>query len=219
MLLILRSSVLVSASIASSSLVLAVPVVTPAPGPDEFAVPAVLVPGGGGKAGLDGMPTVLGSLPGLLNPPAPGEPDGAPLTPAVPAPAEPADGEPAAPPLPEGPPAAPPDVCASRPEGDDERTSMAMAAAAVFLIIGKLPFWSPTMSAAACSGTGSVQNRRAPRNFYAAAACSVRSSTMLTSKGFAGMWFPASLGDKPAENHSPPGSASGLTKRDDACAS
>src|SRR5688572_27481692 len=96
MLLTLRSTVFVSASIASSSLVLAVPVVTPAPGPDEFAVPKLLVPGGGGEASPDGLRAPVGSFPELFNPPGFAGPEGTPLTPAVPAPAEPAAGEPAA---------------------------------------------------------------------------------------------------------------------------
>jgi len=77
--------------------------------PDELAVPALLVPGAGGEATLDELPAPLGSLPELLRPPALAGPDGTPLTPAVPAPAEPALGEPAALPLPaDGPLAAPP---------------------------------------------------------------------------------------------------------------
>jgi hypothetical protein len=77
--------------------------------PVELAVPALLVPGGGGEATLAELPAPLGSLPELLRPPALAGPDGTPLTPAVPAPAEPAFGEPAAPPLPaDGPLVAPP---------------------------------------------------------------------------------------------------------------
>ena len=65
--------------------------------------------GGGGEATLAELPAPLGSLPELLRPPALAGPDGAPLTPAVPAPAEPAFGEPAALALPaDGPLAAPP---------------------------------------------------------------------------------------------------------------
>jgi hypothetical protein len=103
-----RSTALVSASIATSGLTdgsvaevppaagLADPVVMEDPvvagDPDELAVPAP-----------------LGSLPELLSPPAFAGPDGTPLTPAVPAPAEPALGEPAALPVPaDGPLAAPP---------------------------------------------------------------------------------------------------------------
>jgi hypothetical protein len=90
---------------------LAEPVVTPAPefaaAPYELAVPALLVPGG--VASFDELPAPLGSLPELFRPPALAGPDGTPLTPAVPAPAEPALGEPAALPLPaDGPLAAPP---------------------------------------------------------------------------------------------------------------
>jgi hypothetical protein len=120
MLFSLRSMVLFSRSIATSPLVcgsavaalstpallLAEPVVMD---PDELAVPALLVPGDGGDATLAELPAPLGSLPELLSPPALAGPDGTPLTPAVPAPAEPALGEPTALPLPaEGPLAAPP---------------------------------------------------------------------------------------------------------------
>ncbi len=111
MLFSLRSTALFSASIAASlpvdrSFDLAEPVV--AGDPDELAVPALLVPGGG-EAILAELPAPLGSLPELLRPPTLAGPDGTPLTPAVPAPGEPAFGEPAALPVPaEGPLAAPP---------------------------------------------------------------------------------------------------------------
>lgn len=102
MLFSLRSMTLFSLFIAASlvSLPLPEPVVTPAPefsfAPlDEFAVPALLVPGGG-DAVLDALPAPLGSLPELFRPPAFAGPGGTPLTPDVPAPAEPALGEPAA---------------------------------------------------------------------------------------------------------------------------
>src|SRR5882757_4181970 len=125
MLFSLRSTALVSASIATSGLAdgsvaevppaagLADPVVMEDPvvagDPDGLAVPALLVPGAGGAATLAELPAPLGSLPELLSPPALAGPDGTPLTPAVPAPAEPALGEPAALPLPaDGPLAAPP---------------------------------------------------------------------------------------------------------------
>jgi hypothetical protein len=127
MLFSLRSIVLFSRSIATSPLVcgsavaalstpallLAEPVVMDDPvvpdDPDELAVPALLVPGGGGDATLAELPAPLGSLPELLSPPAWAGPDGTPLTPAVPAPAEPALGEPTALSVPaEGPLAAPP---------------------------------------------------------------------------------------------------------------
>jgi len=106
MLFSLRSTALFSASIAASlpvdrSFDLAEPVV--AGDPDELAVPALLVPGGG-EAILAELPAPLGSLPELLRPPTLAGPDGTPLTPAVPAPGEPAFGEPAALPVPaEGP--------------------------------------------------------------------------------------------------------------------
>src|SRR5712672_2731188 len=109
MLFSLRSIALSSASIAASLFVLAEPVVMDDGNPDELAVPALLVPGGGGEATFAELPAPLGSLLELLSPPALAGPDGTPLTPAVPAPGEPALGEPAALPLPaEGPLAAPP---------------------------------------------------------------------------------------------------------------
>ena len=119
MLFNLRSIALFSCSIAASPLACgSVASVPPArlpaepvvmeDDPDELAVPALLVPGGG-EASFAGLPAPLGSLPELLRPPALAGPDGAPLTPAVPAPAEPAFGEPAALALPaDGPLAAPP---------------------------------------------------------------------------------------------------------------
>jgi len=129
MLFILRSSALFSASISTSpplgpvaavpppaalvEPVVADPVVLddpPAPpDPEELAVPKLLVPSGGGEATFDELPAPLGSLPELLRPPTLAGPEGTPLTPWVPAPAEPALGDPAAVPLPtEGPLAAPP---------------------------------------------------------------------------------------------------------------
>jgi hypothetical protein len=93
---ILRSTVLFSSVIAASAPVLsdlAEPVVTPPP--DDWAVPAELVPGGGGDASPDGFAAPLG----LFNPPGLAGPDGTPVVPCVPAPAEPALGEPAALPL------------------------------------------------------------------------------------------------------------------------
>jgi len=77
--------------------------------PDELAVPRLLVPGGVCETTFPGLPAPLGSLTELFRPPALAGPDGTPLTPAVPAPAEPAFGEPAALPVPgDGPLAAPP---------------------------------------------------------------------------------------------------------------
>jgi len=128
MLFSLRSTSLFSASIAASSAVdprdaesrpafdLAEPVVVDDPDaagdPDELAVPALLVPGGG-EAIFAELPAPLGSLPELLRPPTLAGPDGTPLTPAVPAPGEPAFGEPTALPVPaEGPLAAPPALLA-----------------------------------------------------------------------------------------------------------
>jgi hypothetical protein len=125
MLLILRSTVLSSASVVTSPLAFG-PVAAVPPGadpaepvvmddpveaddPEEFAVPELLVPGGGGWATFTELPAPLGSLPELLRPPTLAGPEGTPLTPAVPAPAEPALGEPAAlPVLADGPLAAPP---------------------------------------------------------------------------------------------------------------
>jgi hypothetical protein len=75
--------------------------------PEEFAVPAALVPGASGI--FAELPAPLGSLAELFGPPTLAGPLGTPLTPAVPAPAEPAFGEPKALPVPAvGPPAAPP---------------------------------------------------------------------------------------------------------------
>ncbi|GAC1332254.1 MAG: hypothetical protein NVSMB20_03460 [Bradyrhizobium sp.] len=129
MLLILRSTALSSASTAASPFAFG-PVAAVPPGagldepdviddpvddpvpveePDELAVPALLVPGAGGEAIFAELPAPLGSVPELLRPPTLAGPDGTPLTPAVPAPAEPAFGEPAALPEPaDGPLAAPP---------------------------------------------------------------------------------------------------------------
>lgn len=163
MLFILRSTDLFSVSISTSPLRdgpvaavppgagLADPVVTDDPvvadDPEELAVPALLVPGGGGEASFDELPAPLGSLPALLRPPALAGPDGTPLTPAVPAPAEPAFGEPAALPLPaEGPLAAPPalppldppPLCANEVTGNIKSASAAIIADV--LVIAKLPF-------------------------------------------------------------------------------
>jgi hypothetical protein len=126
MLLILRSTALSWAS-TSAFPVLGVSVMDAAPGPlpvvamppgvtpFEFAVPAELVPGGGGDATLDALPAPLGSLIELLRPPALAGPDGTPLVADVPAPAEPALGEPAAEPVPAD---APPVLCANAPMGN-----------------------------------------------------------------------------------------------------
>jgi len=101
MLFILRSIVLFSSLIAASSSVcgldLADPVVTPRP--EDWAVPALLVPGAGGDASLEEFAAPLGSPPALFNPPGAAGPGGTPLVPCEPAPAEPAPGEPAALPL------------------------------------------------------------------------------------------------------------------------
>jgi hypothetical protein len=113
--------------------------------PDELAVPALLVPGGGGEASSVELPTPLGSSPELLRPPALAGPDGTPFTPVVPAPAEPALGEPAALPLPaDGPPAAPAalpsPVCASEPAGP-RRIGIAMIDAVTDIrVLGRSSF-------------------------------------------------------------------------------
>jgi hypothetical protein len=148
MLFSLRSIALSSASIAASSLVfdLAEPVVTPEPGPDELAVPALLVPGGG-EACRDKLPAPLGSLPELFSPPEFAGPDGTPLTPDVPAPADPALGEPTALPLPAEdplaappvlPPLAPPALCAWPIIGRVKIAIAVIAAVTDVLVIGHL---------------------------------------------------------------------------------
>jgi hypothetical protein len=141
MLFSLRSMALSSALIAASPLAdgafadIPEPVVTPAPefaaGPDEFAVPALLVPGAGGAATFAELPTPLGSLPALLRPPALAGPDGTPLTPAAPAPAAPAFGEPAALPLP-----APPAPCANELAGNIRMAIATIADVADARVIG-----------------------------------------------------------------------------------
>jgi hypothetical protein len=152
----LRSIALSSASTAASPLCdgpvaavppgagagLADPVVTD--DPDELAVPALLVPGGG-EASFAELPAPLGSLPELLRPPAPAGPDGTPLTPAVPAPADPALGEPAALPLPldgplAAPPALPPLDCANEPTGPIKIAIATIDAVTDILVIGISPF-------------------------------------------------------------------------------
>jgi hypothetical protein len=153
-----RSTDLVSASIATSGLTdgslaegpsapdLADPVVMEDPvvagDPDELAVPALLMPGAEGAAIFAELPAPLGSLPELLSPPALAGPDGTPLTPAVPAPAEPALGEPTALPLPAedplaappAPPPAPPLLCANEFAGP-MRSAMAMIDAVADILL------------------------------------------------------------------------------------
>jgi hypothetical protein len=113
--------------------------------PDELAVPALLVPGGGGDASFDELPAPLGSLPELFSPPAFAGPEGTPLTPAVPAPAEPALGEPTALPLPADgplaappalPPPAPPALCALARTGEIKIAIAVIAAVTDVLVIG-----------------------------------------------------------------------------------
>jgi hypothetical protein len=156
MLFSLRSTALSSAPIATSpdlfgpvasvppaALVEVEPVVPDDPvvadDPDELAVPALLVPGAGGVATFAELPAPLGSLPELLSPPALARPDGTPLTPAVPAPAEPALGEPAALPLPaDGPLAAPPVplLCANQCIGPMRSAMATIDAVTDILVIG-----------------------------------------------------------------------------------
>jgi hypothetical protein len=158
MLFSLRSICLSSASIVASPLLdepvtslppgadRADPVVTPAAGrPEELAMPALLVPDAGGAASFEEFPAPLGSLPELFRPPALAGPDGTPLTPAVPAPAEPALGEPAALPLPaDGPLAlpllAPPALCANETTGPARIAIAMMDAVTDTLFIWKSPF-------------------------------------------------------------------------------
>jgi hypothetical protein len=141
-----RSTDLVSASIATSGLTdgslaegpsapnLADPVVMEDPvvagDPDELAVPALLMPGAEGAAIFAELPAPLGSLPELLSPPALAGPDGTPLTPAVPAPAEPALGGPTALPLP----AEDPLLCANEFAGP-MRSAMAMIDAVADILL------------------------------------------------------------------------------------
>jgi hypothetical protein len=158
MLFNLRSIVLFSSAIAASVLaglvaivpVPAAPVVTPAlllavapdvaPEPDDWAVPALLVPGAAGSCAE--LPAPLGSLAELFRPPAFAGPGGMPLTPEGPAPAEPALGEPVAlddpvalllPAL--APPALPP-LCANEMAGMVRMASAAIAAVMVDLVMG-----------------------------------------------------------------------------------
>src|SRR6266702_4039174 len=141
----LRSIVLFSSLIAASTLCWdsgAEPVVTPVPRlaapPDDWAVPALLVPGGEGSTAA--FPALRGSFAPLVF----AGPDGGPLTPA---PAEPVFGEPMAllpvlalPALPLllpalAPPALPP-LCASEMAGMVRIASTASAAVEVDLGIG-----------------------------------------------------------------------------------
>lgn len=160
MLFSLRSTSLSSLSIATSPFScgpvaavppgagLAEPVVMEDPDvaddPDELAAPAVLVPGGGGIATFAELPAPLGSLPELFRPPTLPGPDGTPLMPAVPAPAEPAFGEPAAlPPPADGPlaapPALPPPPCANEPTGPTRIAIATIDAVTDIFLMGNLP--------------------------------------------------------------------------------
>jgi hypothetical protein len=154
MLFTLRSIILFSSEIAVSTSFsdLPDPVVTPlpvlTPPPDDCAVPAVLVPGGGGDARLDAFAAPLGSSPALLSPPGAAGPGGTPLIPCEPAPAEPALGEPAALPLlllpADDPPADPPALWASEATGDIRIVIAATAAAADTSFMGNLLFGATT---------------------------------------------------------------------------
>jgi hypothetical protein len=125
MLLILRSTALSCTSTSAfpvfgASVMDAAPepvpvvVVPPDVAPLELAVPAELMPGGGGDATLAALPAPLGSLTELLRPPVFAGPAGTPLIDEFPAPAEPALGEPAADPLPADAPLA---LCANEVTG------------------------------------------------------------------------------------------------------
>ena len=141
---ILRSTVLFSSLIAASAPVLsdlAEPVVTPPP--DDWAVPAELVPGGGGEASLDGFAAPPGSPPALFNPPGLVGADGAPVVPCASAPAEPALGETAALPL-LLPADDPPALCANEETGDVRIVIAATAAAADASFIGNLLYEATT---------------------------------------------------------------------------
>jgi len=143
--------VLFSSLITASPLVCgADPVVTPSPlftpGPEDCAVPALLVPGEGGEASLAELPAPLGSWPALFSPPTLAGPDGTPLTLEVPAPAEPALGVPTALPVPaDDPPAAPPalplpPLCASEITGEVRIAIVVIATAMDVLLIANLRF-------------------------------------------------------------------------------
>ena len=130
---------------------LPVPVVTPLPVltplPDDWAVPAVLVPGAGGDASLEEFAAPLGSSAELFNPPGLAGPDGTPVTPCVPAPAEPALGEPAALPLllpVDDPPADPPVLCATEMTGNIRIAIAVTMAVAEAIFIGNLLFGATT---------------------------------------------------------------------------
>jgi hypothetical protein len=157
------------------------PVVTPAPlflpepalvllrGPDELAVPALLVPGGVGS--FDEFPAPLGSLPELFSPPALAGPDGTPLTAALPAPAEPALGEPAALPLPADgplaappalPPLAPPPLCAFAARGDS-RIAIAVIATLTDVLVIEISFFDVTVARRAGSWRNDLDRPRLDR--------------------------------------------------------
>jgi len=179
MLLILRSTSLFSSKTASpffrgpvrsvrdpadlpEPVVIPLPVVTPLPVltplPDDCAVPDELVPGADGEACLDAFPAPLGSSLALLSPPGAAGPEGTPLTPCEPAPAEPALGEPAALPLvlpADDPPEDPPELCAREATG---QSRMAMAVTAEINFIENLLFGATT-APAPCSCRNESPNR------------------------------------------------------------
>jgi hypothetical protein len=163
MFLILRSTSLFSLSTSTSPLVCGpVTVVPPDPGdraepvvtplPDDWAVPAVLVPGADGDARLTAFAWPLGSSPALFNPPGAAGPGGVPLTPCEPAPAAPALGDPAALPLllPADPPADPPELCANEATGDITNIIAATAARNTGFIL-KSPFQEQRRPSYPCS--------------------------------------------------------------------
>jgi hypothetical protein len=193
MLFTLRSTVLFSLAIAASvppspgafGPVAAVPppapppepVVTPdrefAAAPEDCAVPALLVPGGGGVASLDELPAPLGSFPELLRPAVLPGPDGMPFVPNEPAPAVPALGLPTALGLPaDGPLAAPPAPLAPPPPAPPEppppppcaratealaRNAKATQVVSDNRVMGRSPFFASTLLATARSGTFSIR--------------------------------------------------------------
>jgi hypothetical protein len=94
--------------------------------------------GGGGGATLDALPMPLGSLTELLTPPTLPGPDGTPLTPVVPAPAEPAAGVPAGLAVAPGAPA----FCAKEPGDPINVTVIASARVIGVFDIGVLRLWT-----------------------------------------------------------------------------
>jgi hypothetical protein len=130
--------------------------------PDDWAVPALLVPGAAGS--LAALPVPLGSLPELFRPAAFAGPGGTPWMEVGPAPADPALGVPTALLLPvveplAAPPALvlpalplpPPALCANEMPGTVRMVSAIIAANAVGLVIEN-SFPGSTTAKPACSG-------------------------------------------------------------------